>query len=174
VGNSGLLSDGTFIDSVFASAPDGSGGWFIGGDFSEVGNVAVENLAHILSNGTVDTSWEPATDGPVYALAVANGEVFAGGSFANAFAVAYDPVTGVPRNDVAAFGVSGGAVEPWDPDVTTTAVPTPPSRCQTKMRVSTLTRVVSDGASGRVRTGPAWCGAVENGRLCKKANLLQQ
>ena len=33
---------------VYAAVPDGSGGWFIGGDFDAVGDSARSNLAHVL------------------------------------------------------------------------------------------------------------------------------
>src|SRR5437879_673224 len=38
---------------VLAVVPDGSGGWYIGGDFRAVGGVSRQNLAHVLSNNTV-------------------------------------------------------------------------------------------------------------------------
>ncbi|MFN5883915.1 MAG: hypothetical protein ACK445_01125, partial [Bacteroidota bacterium] len=33
--------------TVFVSIPDGNGGWFIGGDFSQVGDSARQRVAHI-------------------------------------------------------------------------------------------------------------------------------
>ena len=50
--------------SVEAVAPDGSGGWYIGGSFNTVGGLTRDRLAHILANKTVDTSWNPG-DGTI-------------------------------------------------------------------------------------------------------------
>ena len=36
--------------AVFTAISDGSGGWYIGGQFSQVGNLTRNNLAHILAN----------------------------------------------------------------------------------------------------------------------------
>jgi hypothetical protein len=47
--------------SVQAAVSDGSGGWYVGGEFTTVGGVAHSRLAHILSNGTLD-SWAPNPD----------------------------------------------------------------------------------------------------------------
>jgi hypothetical protein len=40
--------------SVTAITDDGDGGWYIGGDFTSVGGLAIPNVAHILSDGGVD------------------------------------------------------------------------------------------------------------------------
>ena len=37
--------------------PDGSGGWYVGGNFCSVGATTVSGLAHILSNGTLDPTF---------------------------------------------------------------------------------------------------------------------
>jgi len=63
------------IGTVRAVAPDGAGGWYIGGHFSAVGGQARRNLAHVLADGTV-ASWAPNPDGVVWALAVKGGVVY--------------------------------------------------------------------------------------------------
>ena len=63
--------------SVYASASDGSGGWYIGGAFESVGDLPRSNLAHILVDGSV-TDWSPAPNGRVYALVLNGGEVCVG------------------------------------------------------------------------------------------------
>src|ERR1700687_3726996 len=40
-------------------APDGSGGWYIGGLFTHVGAGARNNIAHILADKSVDPSFDP-------------------------------------------------------------------------------------------------------------------
>jgi len=66
--------------TVYATIPDGSGGWYIGGDFTSVGGVTRRRIAHILSDGTVG-SWNPNANNTVNALAVSGGVVYAGGDF---------------------------------------------------------------------------------------------
>ena len=60
--------------SVEAVAPDGSGGWYIGGSFDTVGGLTRDRLAHILANKTVDTSWNPGdgTISTINAIAVSS------------------------------------------------------------------------------------------------------
>src|SRR5258708_17215855 len=36
--------------TVYATVSDGSGGWYLGGDFARVGDVTRSNLAHILAD----------------------------------------------------------------------------------------------------------------------------
>jgi hypothetical protein len=93
---------------VNAVAPDGSGGWYLGGDFSSVAGVPRQNLAHVRTDGTLDEGWAASTNGIVRALAVrntlANGSsVFAGGSFTSA--------NGVARDNLAAFEPGTGALQ---------------------------------------------------------------
>src|SRR4051812_37610845 len=69
--------------AVYATVSDGAGGFYLGGKFSAVGGVARENLAHVRADGSVDPSWHPSVDGPVWALARAGGKVYFGGFFAS-------------------------------------------------------------------------------------------
>src|SRR5690242_12802200 len=39
---------------VLAAAPDGSGGWYIGGTFTGVAGTARSHIAHVFSSGAVD------------------------------------------------------------------------------------------------------------------------
>ena len=84
---------------INAVASDGSGGWYIGGSFSSVGGVDRNYLAHILSNGSVDSAWNPDADADVYALAVSGSTVYAGGWFTT--------MGGTARNYLAAIGPDG-------------------------------------------------------------------
>ena len=47
-------TDILFSQSVHVVVPDGSGGFYIGGEFTNVGGLTRNNIAHILSDGTVD------------------------------------------------------------------------------------------------------------------------
>jgi len=66
---------------VYACVPDGAGGWFIGGEFTKVGGVGRNNIAHIRADGSVDTAWNPNANNRVFALAISGSTVYAGGQF---------------------------------------------------------------------------------------------
>ena len=57
---------------VFVTVPDGAGGWYIGGDFTRVGDRSRHNAARILADGTVG-AWNPNVDQAVRAIALARG-----------------------------------------------------------------------------------------------------
>jgi len=92
---------------VYATAADGSGGWFVGGEFSRFGTQARGNLAHIDAAGQV-TAWAPAADAAVRALALAGGVLYVGGDFTQ--------VGGAGRNRIAAIDAAAGTVTAWNPD----------------------------------------------------------
>jgi hypothetical protein len=92
---------------VRAVAPDGSGGWFIGGFFSAVGGIPRANLAHILADNSV-AAWNPGANDGVIALVVSGSLVYVGGVFTN--------VGGQPRNRIAALDASTGLPTAWDPN----------------------------------------------------------
>ena len=86
---------------VYALASDGSGGWYVGGKFSQVGGLPRSNLAYVSwdgSNWQIE-AWNTGTDDAVYALALSeNGlSLFVGGAFTT---VAAGSLT---RNHLAAF-----------------------------------------------------------------------
>ena len=64
---------------IRACLPDGSGGWFIGGNFTQVASYTRNRIAHILSDYTVDAAWDPNANGAVYSLAVSGTTLYAGG-----------------------------------------------------------------------------------------------
>jgi hypothetical protein len=88
--------------TVRCSAPDGSGGWFIGGDFASVNDVMRVRVAHILANGDLDMAWSAQVDGAVHCMEVYNGVLYIGGEFAT--------VNSVTRNRLAALQTSDGAL----------------------------------------------------------------
>ncbi len=65
--------------SVYACVPDGSGGWFIGGYFTEVAGQPRAGIARILSDLTLDPSFNPGAGGSVLALALSGDTLYAGG-----------------------------------------------------------------------------------------------
>jgi trimeric autotransporter adhesin len=93
---------------VFAVIPDGSGGWYIGGNFTGVLGVARNNLAHILADGSLDLNWNPDVTGSVSCLAKSGGTIYIGGAFAR--------VNNQTRNFLAAIDAATGALLTWNPD----------------------------------------------------------
>ena len=91
--------------AVNASVPDGAGGYFIGGDFTTVGGVARQRLAHVLADGSLDLTWDPGADASVKALYYDGTTLYAGGDFIYA--------GGLVRPGAAAFDGTTGAVKSW-------------------------------------------------------------
>jgi hypothetical protein len=98
---------------VTAVAPDGSGGWFIGGTFNAVGGLSRANVAHINSDMSV-AAWNPGIAGSVNAIAVSGGIVYVGGAFNQA--------GGQPRDYLAAFNATTGALASWNALCTNTVL----------------------------------------------------
>ncbi|QXP89506.1 Ig-like domain-containing protein [Methylococcus capsulatus] len=92
-------------DSVYAVVPDGAGGFYIGGDFTQVNGQPRNRLAHINAVGNL-TSWNPGANARVWTLAVIGDTVYVGGNFTE--------VNGQPRSYLAAIGADG-ALKPWNP-----------------------------------------------------------
>ncbi|MCC6302293.1 MAG: chitobiase/beta-hexosaminidase C-terminal domain-containing protein [Gammaproteobacteria bacterium] len=87
---------------------DGAGGCFLGGEFSAVGGLPRDNLAHIDALGGV-TGWAPAANGAVRALVLRGDALFVGGEFT--------AIAGAPRARLAAVNAATGAVDAtWAPD----------------------------------------------------------
>lgn len=87
---------------VSVSVPDGSGGWFLGGDFSAIGDHAFGGLAHVAADGTPDPDFAPYVHGDVGALALQGTTLFVGGQF--------DEIGGRTRHNLAAVSTTTGKV----------------------------------------------------------------
>lgn len=93
--------------NVHAVAPDGSGGWYLGGSFTSVQGQPRNNVAQLDAAGHL-TAWNPNVTGYVGAIAVSGGTVYVSGTFTS--------VGGQPRNNIAAVDASTGVVTAWDPN----------------------------------------------------------
>ena len=91
---------------VYACISDNNGGWYIGGTFTKVGNSYRNNVAQILSDGTV-SNWNPGTNGSIRTIALNGSTVYLGGSFTQ--------VGGVARDFAAAVDAITGATTSWNP-----------------------------------------------------------
>src|SRR5436190_447411 len=92
---------------VWVVASDGSGGWYLGGDFTHVAGQPRLDIAHVRSDKTLDPKFAPNPNGPVRALAVSGSTVYAGGDFTS--------IGGQARNHFAALGTSNGKATGWNP-----------------------------------------------------------
>jgi outer membrane protein assembly factor BamB len=91
---------------VHAIAPDGAGGYYIGGEFDRVGAYPRSNLAHILADGRVG-DWNPLPDGAVLALLRHEKVLFVGGEFLF--------INGEMRPFFASVDLTTGSLASWDP-----------------------------------------------------------
>jgi len=96
-------SDGT----VQCVASDGAGGWYVGGQFSRVGGVVRNNIAHILADHSVDPSFDPNADNYVTRIVVSGSTVYVAGPFT--------AIGGQPRSFIAGLNVTNGAATAFDP-----------------------------------------------------------
>lgn len=95
------------VGKVSVVAPDGAGGWYIGGGFSAVGGEPRSNIAHILSDNSV-SPWAPQANGDVLALWVSGPTVYASGTFT--------VIGNKNRNHVAALDAATGIATVWNPN----------------------------------------------------------
>ncbi|MGE0812351.1 MAG: hypothetical protein AB7O28_00590 [Vicinamibacterales bacterium] len=99
--------------SVNAMVSDGSGGWYVGGNFTRIGSgggSGWSGLAH-LTPPTVDMTFKPSVNGLVNGLWRQGSTLYLVGRF--------DQVNGQARGGGAAFDVTTGALLPWNPALDT-------------------------------------------------------
>ncbi|HET9771328.1 MAG TPA: hypothetical protein VFS16_10600, partial [Acidimicrobiia bacterium] len=93
---------------VYAAVADGAGGWYIGGDFTRVGDRSRHNAARVMADGTVG-AWNPNTDRPVRAIALAKGPGANLAWIGGGFSVVNDGGTPVAARGLAATNLFTGA-----------------------------------------------------------------
>lgn len=93
--------------TVVAAVPDGSGGWYIGGQFTAVGAAARTNLAHILADQSV-SAWNPGASAIVRTLLLRSGVLYVGGDFLT--------LGGISRNRIGAVDATTGTTTSWNPN----------------------------------------------------------
>jgi hypothetical protein len=113
-GRGGTATDSVVVEATFpqtnapvgALASDGSGGLFVAGQFTEIGNLPRRYIAHILPTGAVDPAWQPDPNGFVDVIHFSNGTLYVAGQF--------NAIGGAVRNCFAALDPNTGKVLPWD------------------------------------------------------------
>jgi hypothetical protein len=106
--------------SVAVAVSDGSGGYFIAGDFRKVGGAARSGLAHVRGDGSVAPGWHPRAvrydsntrsfrSASVFTMALSGSMLYVGGDF--------DRVGGASRRAIAAIDAGTGVVTSWDPQL---------------------------------------------------------
>lgn len=112
--------DGELVDaapmvqgSVATAAPDGEGGWYLGGNFSVVGGQDRQKLAHVDAAG-VPSDWNPGStvDGRITSLVLKDGRVFVGGNF--------DTAEGTAQSNLVALDARTGTRLNWNADTNNT------------------------------------------------------
>lgn len=94
---------------VFASVPDGRGGWFVAGGFVVYqGSHKYANLIHIDSLGNI-YDWAPDIVSSVVTMALSGNSLIIGGTFSS--------VGSVTRNAIAAIDIVTGEATSWNPNV---------------------------------------------------------
>jgi uncharacterized delta-60 repeat protein len=97
-------------DRVYAVALQPDGKILVGGEFTQVNNVARNRIARLNADGTLDTGFDPGSgaSGAVWAIAVQpDGKVLIGGYFGT--------VDGVARNGIARLNGDGSLDTSFDP-----------------------------------------------------------
>lgn len=104
-GASSIVGSGGSLSAV---APDGSGGWYIGGLFTHVGGVPRTNVAHIRADHSVDPGFNPSVNDAVRSIAVSGSTVYVAGLFTS--------IGGQTRNRIAALAAADGSVKAFNPN----------------------------------------------------------
>ncbi len=84
--------------SVEVTEPDGSGGWYIGGNFTSINGTSVGRVAHILSDQTIDPNFSCTVNSTVAALAIDGDQLYLGGSFTVANGIDVNRIIRVDKN----------------------------------------------------------------------------
>ncbi|MCA8917522.1 MAG: putative Ig domain-containing protein [Planctomycetes bacterium] len=98
--------------NLLAVIPDGTGGWYLGGSFSQVAGTARAGVARITAALALDATFSADVVGTVRALELTGGVLYLGGTFTS--------VSGQARSNLAAVDASSGAIQSWNPGANST------------------------------------------------------
>ncbi|GAB4402797.1 MAG: hypothetical protein OHK0039_01260 [Bacteroidia bacterium] len=98
---------------IYAIVDDGSGGWYVGGSFSQIADQQIRYLAHILPDKTVDPNFNPNPNSTVRALLRTDNILYVGGSFTQ--------IAGFSATYLASLDLNnGGQATLWQPQPNST------------------------------------------------------
>ncbi|HVM48036.1 MAG TPA: hypothetical protein VMU04_08415 [Candidatus Acidoferrum sp.] len=99
-------------NTLKAVVPDGAGGWFIGGNFTNIGTMVITNVAHLNSDLSLDTHWNARMISTIVnALALDSGTLYVGGTFTRVGGQSISGLVGLN---------SGSAGVQWNPQISGT------------------------------------------------------
>jgi len=87
-----------FNGSTYFGIPDGTGGYYISGIFSEVNGLVRQNLVHILADGSVDPAWVFNCTGTPYDMVIDGGYLYLAGGMTM---INSNPIQRIARIDLA-------------------------------------------------------------------------
>src|SRR5690606_21447410 len=115
ISTSGVLDAGFPVaDGIIrAVIPDGSGGWYVGGTFTNIGGQPRNRIAHIDASNNV-TAWNPNANNGVYTMVLSGTTLYVGGLLTN--------IGGQNRNRIAALDttVNTNNATAWNPNAGST------------------------------------------------------
>ncbi len=94
---------------VYAIEPDGTGGYYLGGNFTKVGGYSRTNIVHLKADKSVDQDFAPLVDNAIRTILVGNAKIYIGGDF--------HTVNTQTRNHIAVFDSTNGQLTTWDPNM---------------------------------------------------------
>ncbi len=95
--------------SVKIIKPDGSGGWFLFGQFQTANMLQAQRMLHMNAFGVVSDGWRHTINGTIRDVAITQDSVFISGDFAL--------IDGQQRHRIAKFSRPSGALDAWAPTV---------------------------------------------------------
>lgn len=95
-----------FSGQLVTSIPDGSGGWYLGG---QIWAGTLQNLVHVLPNQTVDPNFAPNPNGTIHSLYLDGSTLYVGGTFSQ--------ISSQSQSNLASLNAGTGALNTWNPGV---------------------------------------------------------
>ncbi|MES2387009.1 MAG: T9SS type A sorting domain-containing protein [Bacteroidota bacterium] len=93
--------------TIYKVVSDGTGGWYISGSFTRIGNTAISYLARLNQDLTLNTNFRPEPNNDIGCMLLNEGVLYVSGSF--------NQVGGEPRDYIAALDPETGIATPWAP-----------------------------------------------------------
>lgn len=94
--------------AVFAVEPDGSGGYYVAGSFTQLARQPRASIGQVLADGSLNPAFAPTVGGEVHSLVrLSDGSLLVGGQFSQ--------INGLGRANLARLDASGNLVDSWTP-----------------------------------------------------------